>query len=167
MRRPNHAARFEGIAKTKLQASRASDTETLQSQVNKVAKKRLSLSGLKVLHGRLIRVGYESIMRIPKITAPGLARCSLSGRSTALTLRATDFLLLRLTIFALRKTKFAIKRVVMRRHLNDASDDEYELVKTKTKTGMLARHREYQWRKAELGRLLELGPIWFAPAVAN
>jgi hypothetical protein len=35
-----------------LQASRASDTETLQSQVNKAAKKRLSLSGLEILHGR-------------------------------------------------------------------------------------------------------------------
>jgi hypothetical protein len=33
------ASRFEGIAKTNLQASRASDTETLQSQVNKAAKK--------------------------------------------------------------------------------------------------------------------------------
>src|SRR5262249_8812417 len=53
-RRPNHASRFEGIAKTKLQASRASDRETLQSQVNKAAKKRLSLCGLEVLHGRLI-----------------------------------------------------------------------------------------------------------------
>src|SRR5262245_26788284 len=52
MRRPNHASRFEGIAKTKLQASRASDTETLQSQVNKAAKKRLSLSWLEILHGR-------------------------------------------------------------------------------------------------------------------
>src|SRR5262245_5078506 len=51
--RPNHASRFEGIAKTNLQASRASDTETLQSQVNKAAKKRLSLSGLEILHGRL------------------------------------------------------------------------------------------------------------------
>jgi hypothetical protein len=29
------------------------DTETLQSQVTKAAKKRLSLSGLEVLHGRL------------------------------------------------------------------------------------------------------------------
>src|SRR6516164_2241532 len=57
MRRPNHASRFEGIAKTKLQASRASDTETLQSQLNKAAKKRLSLSGLEVLHGRLRTVG--------------------------------------------------------------------------------------------------------------
>src|SRR5262249_44632838 len=55
MRRPNHASRFEGIAKTNLQASRASDTETLQSQVNKAAKKRLSLSGLEILHGRLQR----------------------------------------------------------------------------------------------------------------
>src|SRR5215813_4179345 len=54
MRRPNHASRFEGIAKTKLQASRASDTETLQSQVNKAAEKRLSLSGLEVLHGRRV-----------------------------------------------------------------------------------------------------------------
>src|SRR5262249_9040445 len=53
MRRPNHASRFEGIAKTKLQASRASDTKTLQSQVNKAGKKRLSLSGLEILHGRL------------------------------------------------------------------------------------------------------------------
>src|SRR5215471_5097182 len=52
MRRPNHASRFEGIAKTNLQASRASDTETLQSQVNKAAEKRLSLSGLEILHGR-------------------------------------------------------------------------------------------------------------------
>jgi hypothetical protein len=40
----------------------------------------------------------------------------------------------------------------------DTSDDEYELVKAKTKAGMLARHREYQWRRAELGRLLQLGP---------
>src|SRR5262245_48050158 len=53
MRRPNHASRFEGIAKTKLQASRASDTETLQSQVTKAGKKRLLLSGLEILHGRL------------------------------------------------------------------------------------------------------------------
>jgi len=53
MRRPNHASRFEGMGKTKLQASRASDTQTLQSQVNKAAENRLSLSGLEVLHGRL------------------------------------------------------------------------------------------------------------------
>src|SRR5215831_11082280 len=53
MRRPNHASRFEGIAKTNLQASRASDTETLQSQIHKAAKKRLSLSELEILHGRL------------------------------------------------------------------------------------------------------------------
>jgi len=42
--------------------------------------------------------------------------------------------------------------------LNDAAEDEYELAKTKTKAGMLAAHREYQWTKAELGRVLGLGP---------
>src|SRR5438105_11995477 len=54
IRRPNHASRFEGIPKTKLQASSALDPETLQSQVTKTARKRLSLRGLEVLHGRLI-----------------------------------------------------------------------------------------------------------------
>src|SRR5437762_13272624 len=48
------ASRFEGIPKTKLQASSASDPETLQSQVTKTARKRLSLRGLEVLHGRLL-----------------------------------------------------------------------------------------------------------------
>src|SRR5262249_17739686 len=62
MRRPNHASRFEGMGKTKLQAYRASDTQTLQSQVNKAAEKRLSLSGLEVLHGRLINVGSMSVL---------------------------------------------------------------------------------------------------------
>jgi hypothetical protein len=42
--------------------------------------------------------------------------------------------------------------------LNDAAEDEYELAKAKTKAGMLARHREYQWTKTELGRVLGLGP---------
>ena len=66
MRRPNHASRFEGIAKTNLQASRASDTETLQSQVNKAAKKRLSLSGLEILHGRRCnRNGSRQAIRGP------------------------------------------------------------------------------------------------------
>jgi len=60
MRRPNHASRFEGIAKTNLQASRASDTETLQSQVNKAATKRLSLSGLEILHGRPFPLGVQT-----------------------------------------------------------------------------------------------------------
>src|SRR5439155_3206080 len=45
--------RFEEIPKTKLQASSASDPETLQSQDTKTARKRLSLRGLEVLHGRL------------------------------------------------------------------------------------------------------------------
>src|SRR6185312_16610509 len=60
--RPNHASGFEGIAKTNLQASRASDTETLQSQVNKAAKKRLSLNGLEILHGRQIK--FDQLARI-------------------------------------------------------------------------------------------------------
>jgi hypothetical protein len=42
--------------------------------------------------------------------------------------------------------------------LNDASEDEYELAKAKTKAGMLARHRQYQRIKVELGRVLGLGP---------
>jgi hypothetical protein len=36
-----------------LQVSRAADPETLQSQLAKTARKRLSLSGLELLHGRL------------------------------------------------------------------------------------------------------------------
>ena len=71
MRRPNHASRFEGIAKTNLQASRASDTETLQSQVNKAAKKRLSLSGLEILHGRLDTFVISAIVT-GKFTMAGL-----------------------------------------------------------------------------------------------
>jgi hypothetical protein len=52
-----------------LQASRASDTETLQSQVNKAAKKRLSLSGLEILHGRLIlTVCLQTLSNCPKHT---------------------------------------------------------------------------------------------------
>jgi hypothetical protein len=35
-----------------LQVSRAADPETLQSQLAKTARKRLSLSGLELLHGR-------------------------------------------------------------------------------------------------------------------
>src|SRR5262249_31223753 len=54
IRRPNHASRFEGILKMKLQAFRVSDPETLQSQLDQTARKRLSVSGLEVFHGRLI-----------------------------------------------------------------------------------------------------------------
>jgi hypothetical protein len=46
-----------------VQASRASDTEILQSQVNKAAKKRLSLNGLEILHGRLISPGLPLVSR--------------------------------------------------------------------------------------------------------
>jgi len=42
--------------------------------------------------------------------------------------------------------------------LVDASEDEYELAKAKTKAGMLARHRKYHQIKVELGRVLGLGP---------
>src|SRR5262249_14894672 len=49
-----------------LQASRASDTETLQSQVNKAAKKRLSLSGLEILHGRLDSVRDRLMLRLSR-----------------------------------------------------------------------------------------------------
>src|SRR6516162_708194 len=76
MRRPNHASRFEGIAKTNLQASRASDTETLQSQVNKAAKKRLSLSGLEILHGRL-PMQYDLIIKQTLREAQGMLRANL------------------------------------------------------------------------------------------
>src|SRR5262249_7604042 len=53
IRRPNHASRFEGILKMKLQAFRVSDPETLQSQLDQTARKRLSVDGLEVLPGRL------------------------------------------------------------------------------------------------------------------
>src|SRR5215831_1959277 len=49
--------------KRKLQASRASDTETLQSQVNKAAQKRRSLSGLEVFHGRLLPIPTVNLLR--------------------------------------------------------------------------------------------------------
>src|SRR5439155_23132419 len=62
-RRPNHASRFEGNPKTKLQASSASDPETLQSQVTKTARKRLSLRGLEVLHGRLDKGVHARLRR--------------------------------------------------------------------------------------------------------
>jgi len=46
---------IRGNCENEFASSRASDTETLQSQVNKAAKKRLSLSGLEILHGRLFK----------------------------------------------------------------------------------------------------------------
>ena len=47
---------IRGNRENEFASFQASDTKTLQSQVNKAAKKRLSLSGLEVLHGRLPRV---------------------------------------------------------------------------------------------------------------
>src|SRR5262249_16228145 len=54
IRPPNHPSRIQGILKIKLQALRVSDPETLQSQIDQTARKRLSVSGLEVFHGRLI-----------------------------------------------------------------------------------------------------------------
>src|SRR6266478_4520879 len=84
MRRPNHASRFEGTAKTNLQPSRASDTETLQSQVNKAAKKRLSLSGLEILHGRLEkRTLIKSLSPIASLSKGALFFCRGSHAITS------------------------------------------------------------------------------------
>src|SRR5262245_13388417 len=55
---------IRGNRENELQAAKASDTETLQSQVNKAAKKRLSLSGLEILHGRLCRHSWHLDDRI-------------------------------------------------------------------------------------------------------
>src|SRR5437773_8686238 len=74
IRRPNHASRFEGIPKTKLQASSASDPETLQSQVTKTARKRLSLRGLEVLHGRLTVVRRAHEVSLRQCRAAGATR---------------------------------------------------------------------------------------------
>src|SRR5262249_32746482 len=68
IRRPNHASRFEGILKMKLQAFRVSDPETLQSQLDQTARKRLSVSGLEVFHGRLTPVEGRGL--VPGITNP-------------------------------------------------------------------------------------------------
>jgi hypothetical protein len=42
---------IRGNPKPKLQAFRASDPETLQSQIRKIVRKRLSLSRLELVHG--------------------------------------------------------------------------------------------------------------------
>jgi hypothetical protein len=41
---------------------------------------------------------------------------------------------------------------------DDDQDFDFEIEERKTKAAMLAAHREYQWTKAELGRVLGLGP---------
>src|SRR5262249_23509102 len=60
---------IRGNRENELQASKASDTETLQSQVNKAAKKRLSLSGLEILHGRLGKNLLLSLRRLTRTMA--------------------------------------------------------------------------------------------------
>src|SRR5262245_60512424 len=47
---------IRGNRENEIASFQVSDTETLQSQVNKAGKKRLSLSGLEILHGRLSRL---------------------------------------------------------------------------------------------------------------
>src|SRR2546430_1648318 len=49
---------IRGNRENELQVSRAADPETLQSQLAKTARKRLSLSGLELLHGRLLNVAH-------------------------------------------------------------------------------------------------------------
>src|SRR5215467_2201139 len=44
---------IRGNRENEIASFQISDTETMQSQVNKAGKKRLSLSGLEILHGRL------------------------------------------------------------------------------------------------------------------
>jgi hypothetical protein len=55
VRQPNHACRFEGTPKMKLQASSAFEPESLQSQIANNARNRFSLSRLRFVHGRLRR----------------------------------------------------------------------------------------------------------------
>jgi hypothetical protein len=69
----DHASRFEGIAKTKLRASRASDTETNPAQ------KRLSLTGLEGRRGRC----PSTIGLLRKSSPPGYARRSPTGAGPA------------------------------------------------------------------------------------
>src|SRR5262249_18312913 len=61
MRQRNHARRFEGIPKCKLQASGPSDRETLQFQNPKAAQKRLSLNGLELVHSRRVSSGADGV----------------------------------------------------------------------------------------------------------
>jgi hypothetical protein len=41
----------------------------------------------------------------------------------------------------------------------EAADDADEIARARTRAAVLAQHREYQWTKRELGRLLGLGPV--------
>jgi hypothetical protein len=61
-----------------LQVSRAADPETLQSQLAKTARKRLSLSGLELLHGRLNRIIRENQPAINNAVELRRARYSMT-----------------------------------------------------------------------------------------
>jgi hypothetical protein len=73
MRLPNHACRFEGISKTNLQGSGPSDPETVQYQIGQPAEKRLPLSHLEIVHGRLGKFEDDFARLTPTETANGNA----------------------------------------------------------------------------------------------
>src|SRR5215468_8600966 len=56
---------IRGNRENEIASFQVSDTETLQSQVNKAGKKRLSLSGLEILHGRphIVRLCLKRLSR--------------------------------------------------------------------------------------------------------
>src|SRR5262245_12654900 len=123
MRRPNHASRFEGIAKTNLQASRASDTETLQSQVNKAAEKRLSLSGLEILHGRLPRALTARTSGLANGRQAYSRRQLLANAAIAASRVGSNFGARPLSVASLgplgkRLGRYVPRRIVRRRHLS-------------------------------------------------
>src|SRR6516162_5000698 len=62
MRGRHHDSRFEGILKMKLQASDASAPEGLQSQNLSRPENRLSVNGLAIVHGRLVRPGALTLL---------------------------------------------------------------------------------------------------------
>src|SRR5215831_16752037 len=53
---------IRGNRENEIASYQVSDTETLQSQVNKAGKKRLSLSGLEILHGRLLSENFIGVV---------------------------------------------------------------------------------------------------------
>src|SRR5262249_28569372 len=66
---------IRGNRENEIASFQVSDTETLQSQVNKAGKKRLSLSGLEILHGRLVSMGpMASAYQAHRSTAMGKSR---------------------------------------------------------------------------------------------
>src|SRR5262249_39323264 len=65
---------IRGNRENEIASFQVSDTETLQSQVNKAGKKRLSLSGLEILHGRLNN-NPETMERSQRLFPTSLGWC--------------------------------------------------------------------------------------------